>query len=133
MPHFFFDLTSGGVVTLDDIGTDYPSLEEAYLETCRAALDMSFEKFRSRDDPRDDSFDILDEQRRALMHVPFSDVLQPRTRPNPVSATPTIEACRRHRARNDALRADVRSELKKMESAVDTMLTSMARLKAIPL
>jgi len=48
MPRFFFDFTSGGTIDADDVGTEFPSLEEAYLDACRSALEMSFEKLRMR-------------------------------------------------------------------------------------
>ncbi len=32
MPRFFFDFTSGRTIEADDIGTEFPSLEEAYLD-----------------------------------------------------------------------------------------------------
>ena len=39
MPLFFFDFTSHGAIEKDDIGTEFPSLEEAYLDACRSALE----------------------------------------------------------------------------------------------
>ena len=60
MPLFFFNHSSAGSVCVDDLGTEFPSLEAAYLDTCDAVLDMAFEKLRTQQDPEDDSFDIID-------------------------------------------------------------------------
>ncbi|MDB5609595.1 MAG: hypothetical protein JWP25_6495 [Bradyrhizobium sp.] len=133
MPIFFFDLTSAGTLTVDEVGTEFASLEDAYLDTCRAALDMSFEKLGTRDDPYRDSFDILDASRRPLMHVPFSDVLQPKP-----SARQTVErrwnetfaSCRREMARGRLLRAEVGSELRKVQMTSLVILANLNRLKA---
>lgn len=76
MPRFFFDFSSGGTVVADDVGTEFPSLEEAYLDACQSALEISFEKLRIRRDPNLDLVEILDARRQPLMQVPFSDVLR---------------------------------------------------------
>jgi hypothetical protein len=68
MPRFFFNLRSSGV---DEIGTEFSSLEAAYLDVCDAILQIAFEKLRSRQDPSKDMFEIADGQREVLMQVPF--------------------------------------------------------------
>jgi hypothetical protein len=131
MPLFFFDFTSNGIVIPDDVGVSFLSLEEAYLETCRAALDICFENFRSQDDPHRNSFDILDEERRPLMHVPFSEVLRLRPILRPAGSNQVMESCRRQMARSRTLCAEVGSELQKAQSALVTMRINLARLKSL--
>src|SRR5215468_1013330 len=77
MPRFFFNLSSQGNVSIDETGTDFSSLEAAYLETCGAILEMAIEKLREREDPGKDMFEITDERGNVLMQVPFSEVLRP--------------------------------------------------------
>ena len=133
MPLFFFNFTSGGIVTVDEVGTEFPSLEDAYLDSCRAALDMSFEKLGCRDDPYQDSLDILDAARRPLMHVPFSDVLQPRPSSRHTGEpqwNETIDSFRKEMARSKLLQAQVGSELEKVIMTSLAIRASLRRLKS---
>lgn len=131
MPLFYFDFTSDGNVMPDDIGLDFASLEEAYLETCRAALEICFEKFERQHDPHQDSFDILDQERHALMHVPFSEVLRLRSTMQPAVPNRIVERCRHQIARNRALRAEIWFELQRAHSALAAMRANVARLKTL--
>jgi hypothetical protein len=134
MPLFYFNFTSDGLVTMDEVGTEFPSLEEAYLDTWRAVLEISFEKLGTRDDPNRDSFDILDNERRPLMHVPFSDVLRPRQPLRPTTEhqwVRTIDLCRKEIARSRALQAEVGKELKKAQQAFLAIRANLRRLTEI--
>jgi hypothetical protein len=94
MPLFFFDFTSHGAIEKDDLGTEFPSLEEAYLDACRSVLEISFEGLRNRRDPHLDSVEILDAGRRSLMEVPFSDVLLPKpSQPNGATSMQSDHWC----------------------------------------
>lgn len=79
MPRFFFNYTSDGATFTDDVGTDFASLEVAYLDACECALAIAFERLRVREDPTADAFEILDENRAVLLELPFSEVLRPKT------------------------------------------------------
>ncbi|MFB6452806.1 DUF6894 family protein [Bradyrhizobium tunisiense] len=124
MPLFFFDFTSGETIEADDIGTVFPSLEEAYLDACRSALEMSFEKLRMRRDPNLDSVEILDAQRHSLMQVPFSDVLRPnpqrlpaaRDHGNRQNCNQLIDSCNQQLNRGHRLKAEIGEELRKMRT-----------------
>jgi hypothetical protein len=114
MPHFFFNHITENSIIVDDVGTEFSSLEAAYLDTCQAALAIAFEKLRSRQDPTTDSFEIFDDKQNLLMHVPFSEVLRPAAtisvsalREKFISA---MENCQRQLERNDRLKEDVRAE-----------------------
>ena len=41
MPKFFFNYTARQDVSVDDTGTEFPSLEAAYLDTCTASCAAS--------------------------------------------------------------------------------------------
>jgi hypothetical protein len=133
MPLFFFDFTFDGITDTDDAGVRFPSLEMAYLETCRAALDISFEKLRARKNPHLDSVEILDCNRRFLMLIPFAEVLQPKP------ALPLgqrdfeqlVRSCRQQMARAELLRAEVVTELKSIQFTTDTMRANLARSRKI--
>ena len=132
MPLFFFNHSSAGSVCVDDLGTEFPSLEAAYLDTCDAVLDMAFEKLRTQQDPEDDSFDIIDVEGHLLMHVPFSEVLRPR----PAPKLPTVHrghraiaACRREIVRSQLLKTELHAEFEKIQSTLDIIKTTLARTR----
>jgi hypothetical protein len=136
MPLFFFDFTSGGTIEADDIGTEFPSLEEAYLDACRSALEMSFEKLRTRSDPNLDSVEILDAQRHSLMQVPFSDVLRPKP-PRPPAVrnygygqtyNQLIDSCNQQLTRGNRLKAEIGEELRKMRTTSGAIRANLERL-----
>src|SRR5215471_18575194 len=83
MPQFFFHFQQHGVLIQDDIGTDLPSAEEAYLEAFRAARELWAEMLLDREDPITCCFDVQDAQGQPLFVLPFVEVLevcQPPTR-----------------------------------------------------
>src|SRR5215813_14487162 len=107
MPRFFFNYASQGTTCVDDIGTEFSSLEAAYLDTCAAALAIAFEKLRARQDPTTDAFEIIDDKKNVLMKVPFSEVLRPGAATNISTIreeiTQAFENCRRQAARSEKL------------------------------
>ncbi|MES5488300.1 hypothetical protein QMZ05_36640 [Bradyrhizobium sp. INPA03-11B] len=131
MPRFFFNLTSHGNVTLDETGTEFPSLEAAYIDTCQAILDIAFEKLRARQDPATDSFEITDEQRSVLMLVPFCEVLLPaaaKNRPVRLKTIQLLDNCRDQFARSAALQADMRAEFQQARKTFSDIRANLARI-----
>jgi hypothetical protein len=114
MPHFFFNYTSHGATCVDDTGTEFSSLEAAYLDTCETALAIAFEKLRVREDPATDSFEIIDDNQNMLMQVPFSEVLRPAAATNISTVRQktivALENCRRQVVRNERLKDELRAE-----------------------
>jgi len=134
MPRFFFHFISQDQVTTDDVGLVFPSLEAAYLDSCNAALEISMERLRARDDPIDDGIEIADEDGRTLMHIPFSEVLRPRQKirhlANCHTTSRAIQACRRQMLRSDTLRSELRAEFEKTRSTFQSIQAKLAILKA---
>ena len=138
MPLFFFDFTKGGTIEADDVGTEFPSLEEAYLDACRSALEISFEKLRMRCDPTLDSVEILDAQHHSLMHVPFSDVLRPKPAPLPAvrnlghgqDGNQLIDSFNQELTRGKRLKAEIGEELRKMHITWGAIRAKLERLNA---
>ena len=132
MPRFFFDFSSGGTVVADDVGTEFPSLEEAYLDACQSALEISFEKLRIRRDPNLDSVEILDARRQPLMQVPFSDVLRPKPSWSPArqgQCTEIASSYQQQLTRGKRLKAEIREELRKMQTTFGAIRANLERLK----
>lgn len=134
MPRFYFHFISQDQVSRDAIGTEFHSLEAAYLDACRAALEISMEMLQVRDDPNDDGIEITDENGCMLMHIPFSEVLRPRQTAN-VQANHramghAIEACRQQMLRSQMLQSELRTEFEKTASIFRAIQTKLAILKA---
>src|SRR5690242_7150032 len=134
MPLFFFNFTSRGEVSTDLTGTEFPSLEAAYLSTCEAILDIAHEKLRARQDPDQDAFEIADAQRTVLMQVPFLEVLRPRLADNGSAlrqqARQLTHTSRALRARSKALEADLRAEVERTRCASEALGKNLSRLAA---
>ncbi|WP_022722343.1 DUF6894 family protein [Rhodopseudomonas sp. B29] len=114
MPRFFFNYTSGGTTSVDDIGVDFPSLEAAYLDACESALEIAFEQLQARQDPTGDAFDIFDDKQNVLIKLPFSEVLRPAGRPPVLANLQTeiaLENCSREIARGEKLNSELGAEL----------------------
>jgi hypothetical protein len=135
MPLFFFDFTSDGLIESDDTGSEFPSLEAAYLDACRSVLEIAFEKLRVRSDPDLDSVEILDARRRCLMRVPFSEVLRPkpsRSRALQAQRRQLIGSCQHELTRCKRLKAEISEELGKMQATSSAIRASLARLQKAP-
>ena len=132
MPRFFFNLRSQGDVSIDEIGTEFSSLEAAYLDACDAIMQIAFEKLQSRQDPSKDTFEIADGQRKVLMQVPFLEVLQPqaatkisRTR---LDSLRTLDNCLHQVARSEALQVAISTELEQAKKTCSGIRANLARI-----
>ena len=132
MPLFFFHLSSQGNISLDETGTEFPSLEAAYLETCDAILEIATERLRERQDPANDTFEIADEQRNVLMEVPFSEVLRPAAATNIASVRlhtiRILDSYREQVARSERLESDIREEFRRAKATFHEIRASLAQI-----
>lgn len=78
MALFFFNLVSPKGYEIDEVGSEFPNVESAYLEARAAAIEMCPDIMRDRFDPTRYQFEIVDDCRRFLMEFPFSEILRPR-------------------------------------------------------
>jgi hypothetical protein len=133
MPRFFFHLRSQDGLSADETGTDFPCLEEAYLGTCDAILEMAVEMLRARQNPTKDAFEIADDRGNVLMEVPFSEVLWPGAVTNKPVRSETIrvfESCRRRAERSHVLQAEIRAEFQQARNTFSDIHANLARLAA---
>ena len=83
MPRYYFDFHEGPVYSSDTEGTDFPNVEQAYLEAYEAAQEMWSELLWERRDPRLCSFKVRTQARELLFTLPFQEVVDScRNRPN---------------------------------------------------
>ena len=128
MPRFFFDLATPRGVERDDVGVVFASMEAAYLDACRAALEISIEMLRNRQDPDRHSFEVRDERVQLVLEIPFAEVLQPQGRVA-VLRTPS----RLHHqiaatvGRSRALRTELAEELMRARCALETAQATLKR------
>ena len=132
MPLFYFNHSSVHGFSVDDVGTEFQSLEAAYLDACAAILEIAFEKLRARQDPAEDFFEIANQQGDVLLIVPFREVLQPRgsKRPPAYSVGSPMATSLFLMKKSRILEAIVREEVAKAKSEIRAMKTNMARLDA---
>jgi hypothetical protein len=135
MPLFFFNFTSQGEISIDHIGTEFPSLEAAYLSTCQAILDIAHEKLQARQDPEKDAFEIVDARRIVLMQVPFLEVLRPRRTSNATALRDQTNrltgVSRILLARSKALNAELCTEVERTKRLSDAINANLARASAV--
>lgn len=125
MPRFFFDFRQAGVLTRDNEGLEFATVEHAYLEAAEGAREMWGEFLRKRQDPRRCSFEVRNQGDQLLFVFQFQEVLDACGSGSPVLFKRTFdEACA---IANAAKRAhnEFRSEIFKMH---DTLKQSRALL-----
>ncbi|WP_024519373.1 hypothetical protein [Bradyrhizobium sp. Tv2a-2] len=133
MPRFFFNLHSHGGFSADETGTEFSSLDAAYLDTCDAILDMAIEKLRAHRNPANDMFEIADERGNVLMEVTFSEILSPAAatkRPMNLETVRIFDSCRRHAARSLGLTAEIRAEFEQVRNTFCDIRANLARITA---
>lgn len=90
MPYFYCHLHGPRGCERDEVGLEFDGPDAAYLDVCRAILDMSADLARSGHDPMPYAFEIVDAGGVLLMDVPFREMLskgaRPERHPPPVSA-----------------------------------------------
>ena len=79
MPRYFFHLATDAGYSIDQEGLNFEDLDAAYLDACRAVLDMSLQMLRAQQDPNRHRFDIADDAGAVLLDIPFSEVLRSRS------------------------------------------------------
>ncbi|MEA1832177.1 hypothetical protein U8607_08785 [Methylobacterium durans] len=85
MPYFYTHLRTANGVERDDLGTEYPSLDAAYLDACAGIPKLMAELVQEGHDPSACSFEIRDEADQLLWEVPFLE----RTTKGPRRRSPT--------------------------------------------
>jgi hypothetical protein len=76
MRRYYFDFRQDAQLTHDNLGCEFPSIEDAYLEAFNAAREIWVELLRQRRDPRHCSFEVHDGAGSLLFVLPFWEVLE---------------------------------------------------------
>lgn len=125
MPLYFFHLVSPTERCLDDLGSQLPDVEQAYLEVYQAALDISFEMLRIRRDPSHLRFEVTNESGELLFDLPFAEALHPT---NQAGARAREHAnLRRNFNRQRELTSELRAQVQKTQSTICATRDLLAR------
>jgi hypothetical protein len=128
MARFFFHLVLPGGYQADDVGSEFPDIEAAWLGGRDAAIEMIADMLRGRCDPHGFQFEIADEQGHFLMELPFSEILRPAGRS---TMRPGIGSqIWHHIRRNRALKDEIDVELAKSRSLLETTRATLRRSRA---
>jgi hypothetical protein len=83
MARYFFNFRQGTALAADDIGSEFETVEDAYLGAVQAAQDMWRELLIRREDPLECAFEVVDQDGNELFALPFSEVLDACTPSDP--------------------------------------------------
>jgi hypothetical protein len=115
---------------VDDIGTEFPSLEAAFLDTCDAVLDIAFEKLRTQQDRRTIPLTSrMSQGARSCTCHSRSPPTAPGKIPMVYRKRQAIAACHREIVRSQTLKAELRVEFEKTQSALEVTRTNLARMR----
>lgn len=106
MSHFYFHLVTPTGREEDLLGSEFDTLEAAYLDATGAAVAMSSEMLGAREDPGRLRFEICAADQTLLIELPFSEVLRvPPSAPGGLSQE--LEQAVRLQQTHQALNADL--------------------------
>jgi hypothetical protein len=126
MARFFFHLVAQGETSKDDIGTEFPSAEAAYLQACETALELSYEMLRERRDPSRHTFEVTDGEGRVVFDIPFSEVTRPAQRMPPFRDVHA--SIQRHQQRATKTVTDLKTNFRRTQSLLDSTKALLAKI-----
>ena len=118
MAQYFFNLLAPGRSSPDEIGTDLPNAEAAYLQACDTALELSFEMLRERQDPSRHAFEVTDAEGRVVFEIPFAEVTRPKDRPPRFAEIHA--SIQRNQERASAVAAELKSNFRRTQSLLES-------------
>jgi hypothetical protein len=125
MARYFFHLVSPNESSKDEIGTDLPNAEAAYLEACATALELSVEMLHKRQDPSRHAFEVTDTKGRVVFEIPFAEVTRPARRVLPFGEIHA--SIQRHQARATRAVSELRENFSRTQSLLDSTRALLTR------
>lgn len=77
MPLFFFHYHTPETSTYDDTGCDFETLELAYLDAYRSAIDLGAEILKAQGNPASHIMEIAGHDGRVLTELRFDEIFRP--------------------------------------------------------
>lgn len=126
MTRYFFHVWLGDVVERDEIGTECPDAEEAYMQAFHAAQDAWVDSVRCRNDPGRHRFEVTDAAGNILFEVPFSEVIGRSS-----GGWPGVLPVLRTAERTCALASEVARQVSRASDNIRTSRQLLAELETI--
>jgi hypothetical protein len=116
----------------DEVGILYPSVDDAYLEAHRAAVEISRDLLlrSGGGDPNIYRFEIFDRDRNLVLEVPFREVLNPGAGARVRPMEGVMESLHRNLARSRALKAELAVQLAEARRCAGSMSNRLAKAAA---
>ena len=127
MPQFYFHLRTPRGLERDQFGLQQPSLDEAYLEACRAIPELCVDLLHEGIAPLACAFVICDAAEAELMEVPFSERLHDGRRPARTNAMPEQLECLAEVRKGRMLVAEMRAQVSEMRASAAEMRATARR------
>ncbi len=132
MSLFYFNFRQGASYSLDDVGCEFDSVEEAYLGAVTATQDLWRELMVRREDPLACAFEVVDRDGNELFTLPFSEVLEACNghasgSSFPPSAESISSALAHHRSAKKAM-SDVTTALKETRTTLRDTLELLSQV-----
>jgi hypothetical protein len=127
MPFFYFHLRTPKGVERDPFGLERPSLEEAYLEACRAIPGLCVDLLDEGTPPLACTFLICDAADTELLEVPFGERLHDGRRLTRPDASVEPLACLAEVQKGRSLVAEIRAQIAEMRASAAEMRAAAQR------
>src|SRR6478735_445565 len=121
MPQFYFHLRTPRGLERDPFGLHQQSLDEAYLEACRAIPALCVDLLHEGTAPLACAFLICDDADAELMEVPFCERLNDGRRPSRTNAIPKQLECLAEVRKGRMLVAEMRAQVAEMRAGAAEM------------
>jgi hypothetical protein len=122
MSRYFFNFRQGDTLSIDEEGSEFDSMEQAYLSAFRAAQDMWRDLLVARQDPLLCAFEITNSDGTELMLLPFSEILAACRSSHPINPLKPLSGAFQETLQgyrdNKRLMSDVRTTLKDARATV---------------
>jgi hypothetical protein len=111
MPQFYFHLRDELGLHPDDLGTDFPDVETAYLEAFAGATGLWAQMLREQRDPRRSRFEVANAAGQPLFELLFTEVLETAAKGAPKPTCALVLAARDRAERLTALTQGLTHEI----------------------
>ncbi|MBV9510581.1 MAG: hypothetical protein JO303_09910 [Caulobacteraceae bacterium] len=132
MRRYFFHLVSAGAREEDGLGVEFDSLEAAYLEAAKAALEIAHDMARQRRNPLSHAFEVCDANGRVLLDLPFSEVYggQARAPAPPDGLLRRLERAAQLQQIHLGLNAELQSSVQLARRSIEAIQSTLRSLPA---
>jgi hypothetical protein len=131
MPRYFFHLRTAAGLEGDELGLEFPGLEAAYLDVCRAIPEMAAELVRRGQSPMRPVFEITNAEGQVLMEVSFAEVLSKGERPHRPISPALAQKAQAEKARTRHLIARIHEEREALHATLSQTQELLARLRGL--